>query len=506
MNAVKTGQFIREQRKKLGYSQQQLAQELFVEPQTVSKWERGLGMPDYDNVERLKLIFKCTLTDILEPSGDIEIEVEDEKPTELAEEQFSNYPVLWTNDGNIGGERRKKGFSLKNGLEFLNKKNINEMIGRVFGYEYENTYNEKFLFKNLLKKRTKQEFETSVSQGMFKDSAEHTVLGITAPWMWFRMLIVLAFCSTLAIICSVVSSNPVYGVIFCGASTVLPLLIFLFESDFSRSISIVQVFKFFTVGGLLSILFTLLLTPAAENENVAIVLLAPLFEEAFKAFVAFMFISKLKTKSILSGLLVGFAVGAGFDVFENFQYGITTYATELLVGVEEVVLGLLAGTTVDYAEALDGSIVASISVAIVRAICDIFSGHHYWTGIFGACFVLFNNKENVSLRDLFKWRVLLALLFSVTLHFLWNLSGVLGGIVGNIIETVDIALSVGAMIVLINIGIAQVKLNDIYQSAKKKYEDGGENNGDENGDENAPEFAHVAEDADDVIHNEEVTL
>ena len=68
MDAAKTGIFIREQRKKMGLSQQQLAQLLFVEPQTVSKWERGLGMPDYDNVDKLKQIFKCTLTDILEPT------------------------------------------------------------------------------------------------------------------------------------------------------------------------------------------------------------------------------------------------------------------------------------------------------------------------------------------------------------------------------------------------------------------------------------------------------
>lgn len=48
MDAVKTGCFIRERRKKLGYSQLKLAEMLYVEPQTISKWERGLGMLEVD--------------------------------------------------------------------------------------------------------------------------------------------------------------------------------------------------------------------------------------------------------------------------------------------------------------------------------------------------------------------------------------------------------------------------------------------------------------------------
>ena len=74
MNPIDTGRFIREQRKKLNLSQSKLAEMLCVEPQTVSKWERGLGMPDYDNVNRLKEIFGCTLSEILEPTFEEEAE------------------------------------------------------------------------------------------------------------------------------------------------------------------------------------------------------------------------------------------------------------------------------------------------------------------------------------------------------------------------------------------------------------------------------------------------
>ena len=108
MDAVKTGVFIREQRKKMGLSQQQLAGLLHVEPQTVSKWERGLGMPDYDNLDRLKQIFQCSLTDILEPP-DVYASAEEEAENGGAE-VFSGLPVLWTGEETDNGNSAKRAF------------------------------------------------------------------------------------------------------------------------------------------------------------------------------------------------------------------------------------------------------------------------------------------------------------------------------------------------------------------------------------------------------------
>ena len=131
MDAVKTGIFIREQRKKMGLSQQQLAGLLCVEPQTVSKWERGLGMPDYYNVDRLKQIFKCSLTDILEPTDVYDDAVDEAESPDAASrgaetkgpEVFSGLPVLWTGDSENGradnGSKTEGGFSLKNVLKML---------------------------------------------------------------------------------------------------------------------------------------------------------------------------------------------------------------------------------------------------------------------------------------------------------------------------------------------------------------------------------------------------
>ena len=463
MNAVKTGIFIREQRKKMGLSQQQLAQLLYVEPQTVSKWERGLGMPDYENVDRLKQIFKCTLSDILEPT-DVSENAEDETES-CRTEVFSGLPVLWTGDTEDTRERygkaSKKSFSLKNVLKMLNRQRMKEMVGQAFGCEYEHVYTERFLFKGLLKKRSAEERDISITQGMFKNSEAHTVLGIEAPWLWFRTLCMMLICTLAGMVCSIVTNNPVYGVIFCGSVVAIPLLVFIFESNFARNISILDVIKYFLLGGMLSIILTMMLNSMSETDPLAVIGYGPVFEEIAKALVAAFFISRLKTKSVISGLLIGFSVGAGFTVFENMQYGIDYYLLELIAGITGTLLGGDATTL------LEDSNTTAMAIALARSLADIFSGHHYWTGIFGGCFVLFGKQDKPSLKGLFHWRVILSLVFSIFLHSFFNFGAIIGGVGQYVIQLLFVEIpSVAATIILINVGIAQFKLNAIYEAAK----------------------------------------
>jgi RsiW-degrading membrane proteinase PrsW (M82 family)/transcriptional regulator with XRE-family HTH domain len=458
MDAVKTGIFIREQRKKMGLSQQQLAGLLHVEPQTVSKWERGLGMPDYDNLDRLKQIFQCSLTDILEPP-DVYASAEEEAENGGAE-VFSGLPVLWTGEETNSDNRTKKGFSLQNILKLLNRQRMKEMVGRAFGCEYEHVYTERFLFKGLLNKRTAKERDTAITQGMFRDSDTHTVLGIEAPWLWFRVLIMMLFCTFVGMVCSILTQNPIYGVIFCGSLVAIPLLVFIFESNFARNISILDVIKYFLLGGMISIILTILFVPMSESDALATIGYAPVFEEVAKAVVAAFFISKLKTKSVISGLLIGFSVGAGFTVFENLQYGINFFTIEFL---SELVLGNDAVVSLENANA------TAMATALIRSLSDVFAGHHYWTGIFGACFVLLGKQEKPSLKGLFHWRVLLTLVVCIFLHSFFNFGAMLGGVAETVIQLIFVEIpSVVATIVLINIGIAQFKLNAIYEASKDK--------------------------------------
>lgn len=53
MDIIKIGNFIRECRKNKDLTQKQLADKLFVEAKTVSKWETGNGLPDVSLMENL---------------------------------------------------------------------------------------------------------------------------------------------------------------------------------------------------------------------------------------------------------------------------------------------------------------------------------------------------------------------------------------------------------------------------------------------------------------------
>lgn len=65
MDALKTGRFICESRKKLGLSQSDLAERLNITDKAVSKWERGLSFPDITLLIPLSETLNVTLYDLL---------------------------------------------------------------------------------------------------------------------------------------------------------------------------------------------------------------------------------------------------------------------------------------------------------------------------------------------------------------------------------------------------------------------------------------------------------
>jgi transcriptional regulator with XRE-family HTH domain len=62
----KIGKFIANRRKELGYTQQSLADKLYVTDKAISKWERGLSLPDITLLRKLAKILKVDVIDILD--------------------------------------------------------------------------------------------------------------------------------------------------------------------------------------------------------------------------------------------------------------------------------------------------------------------------------------------------------------------------------------------------------------------------------------------------------
>ena len=59
MDLIKIGKFIQERRKSINLTQEELSEKLYVTDRAVSKWERGLSLPDAD-----KMLDLCNILDI----------------------------------------------------------------------------------------------------------------------------------------------------------------------------------------------------------------------------------------------------------------------------------------------------------------------------------------------------------------------------------------------------------------------------------------------------------
>ena len=66
MNQIATGTFIARKRKELNLTQAQLAEQLGISSESVSKWERGRCMPDYAIVNELRDALGITVSELLD--------------------------------------------------------------------------------------------------------------------------------------------------------------------------------------------------------------------------------------------------------------------------------------------------------------------------------------------------------------------------------------------------------------------------------------------------------
>ncbi len=65
INFKQVGKKLTAYRKKYGWTQDQIAEKLFVTRQLISKWENGVGVPSIDCLLELCKLYQTTFEDIL---------------------------------------------------------------------------------------------------------------------------------------------------------------------------------------------------------------------------------------------------------------------------------------------------------------------------------------------------------------------------------------------------------------------------------------------------------
>lgn len=300
-------------------------------------------------------------------------------------------------------------------------KEINSWTGEDTSVEI----NLKAFFKQVFKKHTADETDrifiagTKETTPTLSEVADKEV----QPWLFSRVFLSLSglLLILLAVLVVFGNSNAYPGLLFMGALAVpFSLLIFFFEINVFKNISIYQVIKIFFVGGAFSLLMTVFIYSITGSGNFSLLgsILIGLVEETGKLTIVAYFVHRKKITHIFNGMLIGAAIGAGFAVFEN------------------------AGYAQNY----------GIGVLLVRSFGSLGS-HTIWTAILGAALVLVKknsplHKEHFTDRHFINFYVL-----AVLLHAFWDMQTPFADL--KLIALIIIGWV--AIFVLIHAGLREVK-------------------------------------------------
>ena len=89
MDANKMGAFIASIRKEKGMTQAELAAKLFLSDKTISKWERGAGLPDIGNLEALAAALGVTLVELMQSERSNESSISTQAAEQLLADTLS---------------------------------------------------------------------------------------------------------------------------------------------------------------------------------------------------------------------------------------------------------------------------------------------------------------------------------------------------------------------------------------------------------------------------------
>ena len=155
------------------------------------------------------------------------------------------------------------------------------------------------------------------------------------PWLWSRILVVLAVVIVLLGLLDLISTGSATGAFsngFIGALVIpFAIMVFFFETNAPRNISLPETLAIFFIGGVASLIVINLLpgnllaavtsgSDATGIEAVGVNLLAAFVMETAKVIVIVIALSlrgRHERNYILNGFLVGAAVGAGFLFFNS---------------------------------------------------------------------------------------------------------------------------------------------------------------------------------------------
>lgn len=277
---------------------------------------------------------------------------------------------------------------------------VRAQVAAVAGVDKLQGWSAREMFSDVLKKRTDEEQEEYFNVGTRTTTPPLDAIqasGWPKPWAFVRFLLLSSAVFALFAWAWNRFSNPylIPGLILVGSFAIpCSILVFFFEMNVPRNVSLYQILKLLLLGGIVSLCVSLLFFEWTSLDNWLGAMSAGIVEESGKALTLLLVVRKRRYPWTLNGMLFGATVGTGFAVFETSGYALTS--------------GLNSG-------------MASLFQTIYeRGALSVLGGHALWTALVGGALWRVRGQRE------FKWEMLRdpaflrVLALCVALHMLWN--------------------------------------------------------------------------------------
>lgn len=330
-------------------------------------------------------------------------ELEDDWDDDLADEEEDE----WIPPGDVIEHRAAQGLA-----QFVS--GLNHSITGAMELEKIEGFSPEAMFSEVFQERTDEELEAHFNVGAEATTPDWRTVPTDWPKPWaFARALVLALVVYMGFrLCLLQFNNLllVPGMLITGAFAVpLALLIFFFEMNAPRNVSLYQLIKMVLLGGVLSLGLSLVGFHLTQLDSVLGAPAAGLIEETGKAAALILVIWNLRYVWSLNGLLFGAAVGVGFAVFETAGYGLVFGLPGLL---QQKVLYDVAIPAPDFNPMLE--------VLTVRGVLSVLGGHVLWSAIVGAALWRVRGARDFDFEMLGDPYFLRMFGFAVVMHMIWN--------------------------------------------------------------------------------------
>lgn len=304
----------------------------------------------------------------------------------------------------------------------------------------------KDIFSDVLKKHTPGDSARVLIAGtpLTTPKEADMLSGWQKPYLFFRFFVLCALVTALAYFMAS-QDYPGHDIYLIGMILILPItmLILTWEMNVPRDISLMEVFKLMLVGGMLSLVITMifnvfedafiLVTGATSLQEAW---WAPIVEEPAKLLVIYLALKRKNHKYILDGVLIGMAVGTGFTVMETLGYVMRVMRNGMTLGLLTMMLSdakeygadAMMSTYIDMANSNlrslaykafmleeGGGFQSAMNTAIARGLGSIAS-HGTYAALYGGGLMIAKGAHPVQPKHLLHLDFLKYFLVSCLLH------------------------------------------------------------------------------------------